>query len=92
MKLQQHFGQANADIDQILISTDKVVSRSRKIETLDLEESTPATIEHPAPSAPAPAPISAPEPGPGFAQLRKEAAERRRSGGYRQPDLLAKES
>jgi DNA recombination protein RmuC len=92
LKLQQHFGQANADIDQILISTDKVVSRSRKIETLDLEESPAATIEHAAPSAPAPAPLPAPEPSPGFAQLRKEAAERRRSGGYRQPDLLAKES
>ncbi|ADZ72074.1 DNA recombination protein RmuC [Polymorphum gilvum] len=37
-KLQSHFAQANKDIDQILISTDKISKRSRKIEDLDLGE------------------------------------------------------
>lgn len=37
-KLQTHFGQANKDIDQILISTDKINKRSRKIEDLELGE------------------------------------------------------
>jgi len=36
-KLQSHFGQANKDIDQILISSDKITSRGRKIETLDFD-------------------------------------------------------
>lgn len=35
-KLQSHFSQANRDIDDILISTRKVTSRSEKIEALDL--------------------------------------------------------
>lgn len=38
VKLQTHFGQANKDIDQILISTDKITKRSRKIEDLELGE------------------------------------------------------
>lgn len=37
-KLQSHFAQANKDIDQILISTDKITKRSRKIEDLELGE------------------------------------------------------
>ncbi|MCX2724130.1 DNA recombination protein RmuC [Roseibium salinum] len=37
-KLQSHFTQANKDIDQILISTDKISKRSRKIEDLELGE------------------------------------------------------
>ncbi len=37
-KLQTHFAQANKDIDQILISTDKISKRSRKIEDLELGE------------------------------------------------------
>jgi DNA recombination protein RmuC len=37
-KLQSHFAQANKDIDQILISTDKISKRSRKIEDLELGE------------------------------------------------------
>ncbi len=35
-KLQSHFAQANKDIDQILISSDKISKRSRKIEDLEL--------------------------------------------------------
>ena len=38
IKLQTHFGQANKDIDQILVSTDKIAKRSQKIEDLDLGE------------------------------------------------------
>ncbi|MGA7457256.1 MAG: DNA recombination protein RmuC [Methyloceanibacter sp.] len=92
LKLQQHFGQANEDIDNILISTDKVAARGRKIETLDLEEVPGPVAIEPSIAPQAAAPLPSPEPGPGFVQLRKEAAERRRTGGFRQPDLLAKES
>jgi DNA recombination protein RmuC len=37
LDLQRHFGLANADIDKILTSADKITSRGRKIENLDLE-------------------------------------------------------
>ncbi len=82
LKLQQHFGQANEDIDNILISTDKVVSRGRKIETLEFEENAPAQVEHH--NGASPSPLASPP--------REEAVERRRNGGFRQPDLLAKDS
>ena len=36
--LQRHFGQANKDMDQILTSTDKVMSRGQKIEALEFDE------------------------------------------------------
>ena len=36
-KLQTHFGQANRDIEQILISTSKVESRGRRIAELDFD-------------------------------------------------------
>jgi DNA recombination protein RmuC len=39
-KLQSHFTQANKDIDQILISSEKIGKRSRKIEDLELGEVT----------------------------------------------------
>jgi len=35
-KLQVHFGQANRDIDDILVSSSKVVKRGQKIEALEL--------------------------------------------------------
>ncbi len=38
LDLQRHFGQANKDIDKILISTDKLTSRGMKIEQVELEE------------------------------------------------------
>ncbi len=50
-KLQSHFAQANKDIDQILISTDKITKRSRKIEDLELGEAEAAREE-----------VSSPEP------------------------------
>ncbi|WP_127144417.1 DNA recombination protein RmuC [Pelagibacterium montanilacus] len=37
-KLKTHFGQANADIDQILVSTGKVTRRGERIEGLDFED------------------------------------------------------
>lgn len=45
-KLQTHFSQANRDIDQILISTDKITKRSQRIEDLELGE-LPDAGEHP---------------------------------------------
>lgn len=43
-KLQAHFAQANKDIDQILISSDKITKRSQRIEDLDLGD-TPSASE-----------------------------------------------
>ncbi len=39
-KLQAHFGQANRDIDDILVSSSKVVKRGQKIEALELGSET----------------------------------------------------
>lgn len=36
LKLQQHFGQANKDIDQILVSSGKISKRGQRIEALEL--------------------------------------------------------
>lgn len=55
-KLQTHFRQANKDIDDILISTNKVVRRGQKIEDLEMGE---VTVQ-PAMPAPTTAPASAP--------------------------------
>jgi DNA recombination protein RmuC len=40
--LQRHFGLANTDLEKILTSADKIASRGRKIESLDLESNAPA--------------------------------------------------
>jgi DNA recombination protein RmuC len=37
LDLQRHFGLANADVEKILTSAEKITSRGRKIENLDLE-------------------------------------------------------
>jgi DNA recombination protein RmuC len=42
LNLQKHFGQANEDVAQILISADKVAKRGGRIETLEFDEP-PAT-------------------------------------------------
>ena len=39
VKLQQHFGQANEDVRQILISSDKIEKRATQIEELDFDDS-----------------------------------------------------
>ena len=36
-KLQQHFGQAGKDIDDILVSTGKIEKRAAKIEALEID-------------------------------------------------------
>ena len=43
LNLQQHFGQANEDVAQILISAEKVARRGGRIESLEFDgEETPA--------------------------------------------------
>ena len=37
LDLQRHFGQANADIEKILTSSERIAARGRKIETLDFQ-------------------------------------------------------
>lgn len=37
LKLQQHFGKANEDVAQILVSTDKITKRGGRIEALEFE-------------------------------------------------------
>ena len=59
-KLQQHFGQAGRDIEQILISTDKIGKRGRTIGDLDLapprgEQAPDASIDRPGPAGGTPA-------------------------------------
>ena len=43
--LQRHFGQANQDIEKILVSSDKINKRGRKIEQLELQENDTAEVE-----------------------------------------------
>ncbi len=45
LDLQRHFGQANADIEKILTSSERIHSRGRKIETLEFEEQAPPAAE-----------------------------------------------
>jgi DNA recombination protein RmuC len=78
LDLQRHFGQANADIEKILTSSEKITSRGRKIENLEFEgDEAPTAIAQTNGSAPAPSPQPAPAP-------RREGAR-----VIRQPDLLA---
>jgi DNA recombination protein RmuC len=53
LKLQQHFGQANEDVRQILISADKIEKRAGRIEELDFSKSEPAADAAPVVSKPA---------------------------------------
>jgi DNA recombination protein RmuC len=93
LDLQRHFGQANADIEKILTSSERIAARGRKIETLDFAEAEAAAeIEHqsgsPSPGASALRPEAPPSPS------RGEGVDQRRNGGarvVRQPDLLAGE-
>ncbi|HEY9058037.1 MAG TPA: DNA recombination protein RmuC [Aurantimonas sp.] len=49
--LKTHFGQAGRDIDQILVSTEKLIRRGERIEAVDLGEAdTAATIGRPMPA------------------------------------------
>jgi len=83
LDLQRHFGQANADIEKIITSSERINSRGRKIEALEFEEQAAA--------AEIASPNGAPSPQP---TPRREGLEVRRNGTprvVRQPDLLAKE-
>jgi DNA recombination protein RmuC len=51
-KLQQHFGQANDDVRQILISAEKVEKRGARIREVDFEEVVPPDNVIPAPMRP----------------------------------------
>jgi len=101
LDLQRHFGQANADIDKILTSSDKITKRGQKIESLDFEEEAKAEIAKKNGSA---QPQVAATPAPPAAQARpvpqappapqvQPAPRPRREGPriIRQPDLLAGE-
>jgi DNA recombination protein RmuC len=88
LDLQRHFGQANADIEKIITSSERIAARGRKIEGLEFEDAAPAAeIEHYANGGAAPSPGS---PSP----AREKAGEQQNNGGariVRQPDLLARE-
>jgi DNA recombination protein RmuC len=84
LDLQRHFGQANADIDKIITSEEKITSRGRKIENLDFAEATPTEIAKQNGSARSPEPAQAPTAAPD--QRPREGARI-----IRQPDLLAGE-
>ena len=47
--LDKHFGQANADIKQIVISADKILSRGEKIQDVEFSEDAPGADVIPAP-------------------------------------------
>ena len=64
LKLQTHFGQANEDVRQILISADKIEKRAGRIEELDFSKTEPA--EAPATTRPAAQPADM------FAPLARE--------------------
>lgn len=51
LKLQQHFGQANEDVAQILVSADKITKRGGRIEALEFDADEPheARVVIPAP-------------------------------------------
>jgi DNA recombination protein RmuC len=105
LDLQRHFGQANADIEKIVTSSERIHSRGRKIEALEFDEQAPAPVEVERRNG-APLPLSSTERSPGVAQAgqpsphrgegesRSRQASAGRNGGpriVRQPDLLAKE-
>ncbi len=80
LDLQRHFGQSNADIEKIVISSEKIAARGHKIENLEFEETATTEIAQQNGSAQSPAPTAAPAPRP------REGARI-----VRQPDLLARE-
>lgn len=90
LDLQRHFGQANADIDKILTSADKITKRGQKIEQLDFDEDAKTVrdakaVPHGTPAAPAAAAV----PNVTQASAAREPGKGPRI--IRQPDLLAGE-
>ncbi|HEY6383784.1 MAG TPA: DNA recombination protein RmuC [Pseudolabrys sp.] len=49
--LEKHFGQANGDIRQILVSTDKIVSRGERIQDVEFADEPPSADILPGPGA-----------------------------------------
>jgi DNA recombination protein RmuC len=49
--LDKHFGQANADIKQIVVSADKIVSRGERIQDVEFGEEPPSADVLPGPGA-----------------------------------------
>jgi DNA recombination protein RmuC len=49
--LEKHFGQANGDIRQILVSTDKIVSRGERIQDVEFADEPPTADILPGPGA-----------------------------------------
>jgi DNA recombination protein RmuC len=47
--LDKHFGQASADIKQIVISADKILSRGEKIQDVEFSDDAPSADIIPAP-------------------------------------------
>ena len=43
--LKKHFGQANADIDRVMVSAEKINNRGRKIEALEFDDAEEARQE-----------------------------------------------
>ena len=87
LDLQRHFGQANADIDKILTSADKITKRGQKIDQLDFDEEVRTAQVSSNKRSVSPATASAPD-------VTGASAERGTGKGpriIRQPDLLAGE-
>src|SRR6476646_2772136 len=76
LDLQRDFGQANDDIEKILTSSERIASRSHKIENLEFEGEGQAAV-----AGDRVAPLATPSP--------KADEDRRRATVTRQPDLLA---
>jgi DNA recombination protein RmuC len=43
--LDKHFGQANADIKQIVISADKIINRGDRIQSVEFDDEPPPSAE-----------------------------------------------
>jgi len=79
LDLQRHFGQANEDIEKILTSSERIISRGHRIESLEFEGDG-ANGANGGENGRA-APLATPSP--------RADEERRRATVKRQPDLLA---
>lgn len=91
LDLQRHFGQANADIEKILTSSEKITKRGRKIESLDFEEEAKAELTKKNGGTQPPSPQPSPPRAEG--DVTTPALRPRGEGPriIRQPDLLAGE-
>lgn len=84
LDLQRHFGQANADIEKILTSSERIGSRGHKIENLEFENE---PRERPQIDATRLSQFTAPPLAP--ASLTRRENRRNAGDALREPDLLA---